>query len=54
MKIHPITVKQVLTETSKDIAPNERYQNQKFQLQKESDQLQFEMKKLKEEKISFA
>ncbi len=43
--IHTITVKQVLTEKSKDLLMR-RYENQKFHLKKESDQLQFEMKKI--------
>ncbi|MBN8191487.1 YlqD family protein [Bacillus sp. NTK074B] len=43
--IHTITIKQVLTEKSKDLLMR-RYENQKFHLKKESDQLQFEMKKI--------
>ncbi|PFA67906.1 hypothetical protein CN378_10340 [Bacillus sp. AFS015802] len=43
--IHTITIKQVLTEKSKDLLMK-RYENQQFQLKKECDQLQFEMKKI--------
>ncbi len=47
--IHTITVKQVLTEKSKTLLM-EKYENQKFQLSKECDQLQFEMKKIERAK----
>ncbi|KAA0564155.1 YlqD family protein [Rossellomorea aquimaris] len=47
--IHTITIKQVLTEKSKDLLMK-RYENQKFHLAKESDQLQFEMKKIERSK----
>ncbi|MCA1062348.1 YlqD family protein [Rossellomorea sp. AcN35-11] len=43
--IHTITIKQVLTEKSKELLMK-RYENQKLQLSKECDQLQFEMKKI--------
>ena len=47
--IHTITIKQVLTEKSKDLLMK-KYENQRFQLSKECDQLQFEMKKIERTK----
>jgi hypothetical protein len=42
--IQTVVLKQILTETSKDKLLN-KYEGKKFQLQKESDQLKFELKK---------
>ncbi|WP_064093734.1 YlqD family protein [Rossellomorea aquimaris] len=47
--IHTITIKQVLTEKSKD-SLMKKYENQKLQLSQECDQLQFEMKKIERAK----
>ncbi|HET7657847.1 MAG TPA: YlqD family protein [Bacillales bacterium] len=47
--IKPVTVKQVLTETSKQ-AMLEKFRNQIFQLQKECEQLRFELRRHEKEK----
>ncbi|KMK96538.1 YlqD family protein [Rossellomorea marisflavi] len=47
--IHKVTVKQILTETSKGRLVT-RYQEQAAQLAKECDQLRFEMKKIERAK----
>lgn len=47
--VHTITVKQVLTESTKEILLR-RYENQKIQLKREHEQLQFEWKKIERAK----
>jgi YlqD protein len=47
--LHTITVKQVLTVSTKE-ALQKRYEDQKFQLKREHEQLQFEWKKIERAK----
>lgn len=47
--IKPVTVKQILTETSKQ-SMLDKFQNQMFQLQKECEQLRFELRRHEKER----
>jgi YlqD protein len=47
--VHTITVKQVLTESTKEVLLR-RYENQKIQFKREHEQLQFEWKKIERAK----